>query len=94
MVALAKISVKSIHPQEGSNKQKEPFFILFTTWDHKIGHNRPSLVVRSSAGVHLVPHVILHLMKYWLSIFKKMADRAVEAELDFDEKQAALFIAS
>ena len=25
---------------------------------------------------------------------KKMADRAVEAELDFNEKQAALFIAS
>ena len=29
-------------------------------------------------------------MKYRLSIFKKMADRAMEAELDFDEKQAAL----
>ena len=41
MVALAKISVKSIHPQEGSNKQKEPFFILFTTWGHKTGHNSP-----------------------------------------------------
>ena len=39
MVASAKISVKSIHPQEGSNKQKEPFFIVFTTWGHKIGHN-------------------------------------------------------
>ena len=55
---------------------------------------QPSLVVRSSAGIHLVPHVILHLMKYRLSIFKNMADRAVEAELDFDKKQAALFIAS
>ena len=55
---------------------------------------QPSLVVRSSAGVHLVPHVILHLMKYWLSILKKMADRAVKTELDFNKKQAVLFIAS
>ena len=61
MVASAKISVKSVHPQEGSNKQKEPFFILFTTWGHKIGHNlavvgrtefcwRPSCSSRDSAS--------------------------------------------
>ena len=39
MVASAKISDKSIHPQEGSNKQKEPFFFLFVTWGLKIGRN-------------------------------------------------------
>ena len=44
--------------------------------------------------IHLVPYVILHLMKYQLSIFKKMADHAVEAKLDFAEKHAVLFIAS
>ena len=61
MVASAKISVKSIHPQEGSNKQKEPFFILSVTWVHEIGHNsavvgrtkfwlRPSCSSRDSAS--------------------------------------------
>ena len=39
MVASAKISDKSIHLQEGSNKQNKPFFFLFATWDHKIGCN-------------------------------------------------------
>ena len=39
MVASAKISDKSIHPQEGSNKQKGTFFFLFATWGHKNGHN-------------------------------------------------------
>ena len=93
MVASAKIAVKSIHPQEGSNKQKEPFFILFTTYGHKIDHNstigrteiwlHPSCSSRDSASDELSVIDI-----------KKMADHAVEAELDFDEKQAALFIAS
>ena len=94
MVASAKISVKSIHPQEGSNKQKEPFFILFTTQGHKIGHNsvvvgrtefcwRPSCSSRDFASDEISVIDI-----------KKMADCAMKAELDFDEKQAALFIAS
>ena len=39
MVASAKTSDKSIHPQEGLNKQKEPFFFFSLTWGHKIGHN-------------------------------------------------------
>ena len=51
-------------------------------------------MLRKYDCVHLVPHVILHLMKYQLSIFKKIADRAVEAELHFAKKQAVLFIAS
>ena len=84
MVASAKISVKSIH-----------LFLSFSLHRAtKLAITRPSLVVQRSACVHPVPHVILHLMKYRLSIFKKMTDRAVEAKLDFDEKQAALFIAS
>ena len=51
------------------------------------------MVARSTGCVHLVTHVILHLIKYRLSILK-MADRAVKAELDFDEKHVVLFIAS
>ena len=94
MVASAKISIKSIHSQEGSNKQKEPFFILFTYMGHKIGHNsavvgrtklwlHPSCSSRDSASD-----------KISVIDIKKMADCAVKAELDFNEKQAALFIAS
>ena len=65
MVASAKISDKSIHPQEGSNKQKESFFFLFATWGHKISHNsvvidptefwlRPSCSSRDSASVEIL----------------------------------------
>ena len=91
MVALAKISDKSIHPQEGSNKQKEPYFFFFATWGHKIGRN--------SAVVH--PTV------FWLHpfcssrdsasdevILNKNGGRCDESEVYFAENEAVLFIAS
>ena len=94
MVASAKFSVKRIHPQEGSNKQKEPFFILFITQGHKISHN--SAVV-GCTEFSLCPSCSSHdSASDEISVIdiKKMADRVVKAKLDFDEKPAALLIAS
>ena len=54
----------------------------------------PLLMLWKYGCIHLFPHVIWHLMKYRSLIFKKMVNHAVEAELDFAEKQAVLFIAS
>ena len=95
MVASTKIFDKSIHPQEGSNKQKEPFFILFACIAHKIGHNsavngrteiwlRPPCSSRDSAPDEI------SVIEY----FKKVADREMEAKLDLAEKHTVLFIAS
>ena len=89
MVASAKISDKSIHPQE--LKQTKGTFLPY------IGpQNWLSLMLQKYGCVHLVPHVILHLMKYWLLIFSKNGGpcRAVEAELDLAKKHTMLFIAS
>ena len=67
MVASANISDKSIHPQEGSNKQ-----IFFRLHPHaNIAITRSSLVVLKNDLRHLVPHMILHLVMYRLSIFLK-----------------------
>ena len=83
MVASAKISVKSIHPQEGSNKQRNlsSSFHLHRATKSAVTHPSCSSCDSASDEISVID-------------IKKMADRAVEAELDFDEKQAALFIAS
>ena len=39
MVTMANFSDKSIHPQEGLNKQKKSFFPFSFAFLHKIGHN-------------------------------------------------------
>ena len=55
---------------------------------------RPSLVLLNSGRVHFIPHVILHLMKYRLSILNKNGGRYGESEVHFSENEAVLFIAS
>ena len=55
---------------------------------------RPSLVLLNSGRVHFIPHVILHLMKYRLSILNKNGGRDGESEVHFSENEAVLFIAS
>ena len=56
--------------------------------------NRPSLVPQNSGCIHFVPHVILRLMKYQLSILNKNGSRCGESKVYFAENEAVLFIAS
>ena len=44
---------------------------------------RPSLVVLKNGLRHLVPHLILHLVKYRLLILFKMADHTSKAKFNF-----------
>ena len=60
----------------------------------KTAITQPSLVVRTSGRVHFIPHVILHLMKYRLSILNKNGSRYGESKVHFSENEAVLFIAS
>ena len=71
MVALANISDKSIHPQEGLDKQKKSSSSISLTSSHKFGHNSAVIGCTIKCLRHLVPHVILHLMIYRLLILKK-----------------------
>ena len=73
MVATTNFSDKSIHPQEGLKKQKKSFSFASLS----------SLVVQQNGLHHLVPHVILHLVIYRLSIFLKMAAHTAKTEVDF-----------
>ena len=83
MVPSANISNKSIHPQEGS-KDKKVLLLPFRLHPHtNSAITWPPLVVSKNGLRHLVPHVILHLMKYRLSILFKMADLTSKAELNF-----------
>ena len=84
MIASANISDKSIHPQEGSNKQNSSSLLPFRLHPHaNIAITWSSLVVLKNGLHHLVPHVILHLVIYRLLIFFKMADDTMMTEFDF-----------
>ena len=80
MVVLANNSDKSIHRQEGIKYQI--YFLLYfrLLYIRKSAITRPSLLLAKNGFRHLVPHVILHLMKYRSSIFLKMAARADRTE--------------
>ena len=93
MVASAKSLLKASTLRKAQTNKRNLSSSFSLTWGHKIGHN-------SAVGGHI---------KFWLhpscsshdsasdeiSVIdiKKIADRTVEAELDFNEKQAMLFIA-
>ena len=68
MVTSANISNKSIDPQEGSKETKKTFFSLFARIPTQ---TQPWLIILQNGLHHLVPHMILILVIYWLSIFLK-----------------------
>ena len=81
MVASANISDSS------SGRLKETKIVLllpFRLHPHtNSAITRPSLVVLKNGLSHLVPHVILHLVIYQLSIVSKMADDTMKTEFGF-----------
>ena len=83
MVVTANFSNKRIHPQEGLKKQKKSFFHFRLHPYTKSTITRSSLVVQQNGLRHLVPHVILHMVIYWLLIFLKMAAHMAKTEVGF-----------